>query len=320
MEFTCIILYARVLFCYLHPKYNVLFIRSGAMSQKYEENASFNLEEVEEGQSSGTVETGGGSENFSGLVTSPCAGEEELHVYVDGNRKDSGDGLTPAGAFATCAEAFDLLTFCSGYNYTAVMHFASLENGKEYPPVCLSKDKTAGFRRIRLEGESHEKTMLSLVEACGESEIEVRKFSLRFAHAHHHGRIVLSQAVGLRPNVCTGSLGSSFGGVVQIAANTRLYVVPGVYPWMFRATSGGELYAAKAGIAVIFAPNVHYSRAFVVSEHSGVCHVKVLEYTGEPKGKRYIARFNGGIVTKSAGRGIMPGSEAGLACHGGYYF
>lgn len=289
------------------------------MIQDYKEN--FGFETVEESQGESTT-FALPPENRAGLseVCSSQDVEGELHIYVNGNREKSGDGLTPADAVATCGDAMGLLEFYDSCNAVGVVHFASLEAGREYPPICLSREKMGNFRKIRLEGESHESTMLSLIEAYSEGNIEVTNLCLRFAHAHHQGRLLLSGAMGLRPNVCTGSLGASFAGDIRLAANTKLHVDSGVYPWMFRATSGGELHASKTGIAVTFSPNVYYTRAFVVSEHSGVCYVKVPEYTGKPKGKRYIARFNGGVITKSSGRGIMPGNEAGVVCHGGYYF
>lgn len=105
----------------------------------------------------------------SGLVPAPGPAlacrervDQDMHIYIDGNLSESGDGLSPETAVKSYADAVLALSRYDGCNlHAAHLHFLPLEDpDASYSDFTVYTVTYNSFTTLSISGESHETTRL----------------------------------------------------------------------------------------------------------------------------------------------------------------
>lgn len=108
--------------------------------------------------------------------------DQDMHIYINGNLAESGDGLSPATAVKSYEDAVLALSRYDGCNlHYAFFHFADLEDpAARYPDIDIYRGHYATFSHMNIVGASHETTMLGMCQALTGVGVNVRNVCVSF--------------------------------------------------------------------------------------------------------------------------------------------
>lgn len=167
----------------------------------------------------------------SGLVPAPAPStacrervDQDMHIYINGNLRESGDGLSPETAVKSYEDAVLALSRYDGCNqYAAHLHFMSLEDPEaSYPDFRVYTVTYNNFITLSIKGESHESTRLGACVFYMGTRITIENLNLKSLNC-------LGSYVYLMGNVSFNSKDSNYiievghGGFLAVVENAHIY-------------------------------------------------------------------------------------------------
>lgn len=165
--------------------------------------------------------------------------DQDMHIYIDGNLSESGDGLSPETAVKSYADAVLALSRYDGCNtHHAHFHFADLTNPEGvYPDMGVFAHSYSTFRTLTIGGVSHETTRFGAITFTLGTYATVANSS--FASIVTNGWLHISGKIALRPTSSgTSSFQANWGGQIRFLADSEVFLYPGKYPSVMYSKCG----------------------------------------------------------------------------------
>ena len=262
----------------------------------------------------------------SGLVPAPAPArscrervDQDMHIYVDGNRGESGDGLTPETAVKDVSDAVFALSRYDGCNrHHAYFHLVSLESpDATYPEIAVGLGSYTTFGALHIRGESHETTRLCRFNNQVGSLVSLSNISVAYTQTVASW-LAIEGKVALRPTPEQSSaFHATWGGCVRFSEDAEIYLYPGEYMAVC-ATSHGMI---GSGERVKFRTlgNINLNSGFALALHCGSIQFPAsTDFSGctAVTGRKYYLEKLSCLCLDA---GILPGSVAGEAKNGSVY-
>lgn len=262
----------------------------------------------------------------SGLAPAPVPAlgcrervDQDMHIYIDGNLSESGDGLSPETAVKSYADAVLALSRYDGCNrHHAYFHLASLEStDATYPEIVVGLGSYATFGALHIRGESQETTRLCRFNNQVGSMVSLSNISVAYTQTVASW-LAIEGKVALRPVPGQPSaFHSTWGGCIRFTEDAEVYLYPGEYMAVC-ATSHGMV---GSGERVKFCTlgNINLSSGFAVASHCGNIQFPAsTDFSGctAVTGRKYYLEKLSCLCLDA---GILPGSVAGEAKNGSIY-
>ena len=260
----------------------------------------------------------------SGLAPAPALScrervGQDMHVYIDGNRGESGDGLSPETAVKDVSDAVFALSRYDGCNrHHAYFHLASLESpDATYPEIAVGLGSYTTFGALHIRGESHETTRLCRFNNQVGSLVSLSNISVAYTQTVASW-LAIEGKVALRPTPEQSSaFHATWGGCVRFSEDAEIYLYPGEYMAVC-ATSHGMI---GSGERVKFRTlgNINLNSGFALALHCGSIQFPAsTDFSGctAVTGRKYYLEKLSCLCLDA---GILPGSVAGEAKNGSVY-
>lgn len=259
---------------------------------------------------------------WESVLPAPVGGRirvtEDLHVYVDGNRGASGDGLTPETAVKSYEDAVKALSLYDGGNtYKAVLHFADLKADGEYPEILTSPGHYASFVSLEIHGASHETTkILGIFVRYGSNVLITNVNATRITSENSSTATVTGKITVGNKAAANLNLFLATNSATLSLYETQVYVKTANCYAVFFASISATLYVTDSVTTIIGSLSVESAFARV---YFGCLYVTNSSFGGTCIGKRYASPANGVIEVLGKGANVFPGSLAGEVASGGLY-
>lgn len=243
--------------------------------------------------------------------------DHDMHLYIDGNLTESGDGLTPETAVKSYEDAVAVLSHYDGCNtYRAVFHFADLRDpNAAYLDIAVPRSHHSTFRNMALRGVSHETTMFGAINGNPSGSISVANLCATRITVTA-GWLEVHEKVAVRPAATRkDAFNASFGGTICLYTGAEVFVRAGNYTSLFRSIQNGAIYNVGAA-AIHTLGKVDVEQGFVWAlATSNVRFSKLADFSdcASVTGRKYLlselsSLYLGGLT--------LPGSLAGVAKSG----
>lgn len=244
--------------------------------------------------------------------------DQDMHIYIDGNLSESGDGLSPETAVKSYADAVLALSRYDGCNtHAAHFHFADLDGADDaYPDLGVFPHNYATFRTLAIAGVSHETTNLGTCIVHPGCEVYISDACLTCAR-NFSSFVQLRSSIAFNPRNKKYAIMSQYGGVVSCAADSEIYFHSGTYAScvfvmhsMFY-NSGSCKFHTLGPVSV--------ETGFLCGTRNAAINLnEAVDYTNctAVSGKKYYANFLSNIYT---GGKTLPGSLDGQVYNGSIY-
>ena len=261
----------------------------------------------------------------SGLVPAPGPStacrelvDQDMHIYIDGNLSESGDGLSPETAVKSYADAVLALSRYDGRNtHHAHFHFADLEDqDATYPDITLYAQSYAGFLSLTLAGASYRTTNLGEINVLTGGYAFLTDLCSSYVMCHGwldiYGKVALKTRASKKAAFC-----SYWGGQIRFLAASEVFLYPGKYSAVIFCVCGTALTAGPMNFHALGAIDVE--TAFVRARGNAAVWfnqgVGFLECAAV-SGRKYMLSEQSFLYSNGAS---LPGSVAGEAKNGSIY-
>lgn len=259
----------------------------------------------------------------SGLIPAPQLGgrervDQDMHIYVNGNRDQSGDGLTPETAVKSYEDALLALSRYDGRNtHNASFHFADLEDAEAvYPDMNVFGQSHATFRTLTLTGVSHQSTRLGKISAGPGSYLRVASLSSSFLFST--GWMSVCDKVAVKPlPPQKAAMQAAWGGNLRFADGAEIFLYPGEYVAAAHAICGGISSAGALSFHALGDLKMH--QGFLVALGNGcVRFATSVDFSdcAAVSGRKYYVIEQACVACPGL---TLPGSLPGVTVNNGLY-
>lgn len=266
------------------------------------------------------------SVDAAGLLPAPAPAlscrervDQDMHIYINGNLSESGDGLSPETAVKSYEDAVLALSRYDGCNtYCAYFHFADLADPDAvYPDLTLSTSHYyATFRALTLAGVSHETTRLGKVYTTSGAYGTLTDACVSYIMSN--GWLNILGKVALKPRLAEkAALHANWGGSIRFLQGSDIYFYPGQYMAAVYSICG---YISNAGAMKFHTlGNIAVDFGFARAVGNGIVRLTGTVDFSDCRtviGRKYHVVEQASVIT---GGRDLPGSLPGVALHGGVY-
>ena len=262
----------------------------------------------------------------SGLVPAPgptlaCRElvDQDMHIYIDGNLSESGDGLSPETAVKSYEDAVLALSRYDGRNtHAAHFHFADLaDSDAVYPDLTVhSSNGYSTFRALTIAGVSHQTTMLGKVSVVAGAYVTLTNACVPYILTN--GWLNIDGKVALKPRLSEkAALHANWGGNIRFLAETDLYLHPGQY-WAAVYSICGYI-SNSAPMKFHTLGNIAVDYGFARALGNGTVRLtRTVDFSDckAVTGRKYYVAEQASVITGGA---TLPGSLPGVALNGSIY-
>lgn len=261
----------------------------------------------------------------SGLVPAPAPTpicrkrvDQDMHIYINGNLSESGDGLTPETAVKSYQDAVLTLSRYDGCNlYGAHLHFLPLEDPEaSYQGLTVFPGTYSTFTMLCICGESHETTSLGYCSFHMGTRITVSNVSM-MSLTCIGSYTYISENVAFKPDNVSYVINVNYGGCLYIQDNAKIYFHSCSCAACIKIT--GSMVFLSNGSRFYTAGNITASVAFLYAQfHGAVSMGNTVDFSGctSVAGKKY--RLLGLSYIHSNGV-TLPGNQAPMVENGSLY-
>ena len=244
---------------------------------------------------------------------------EDLHVYVDGNRAESGDGLSPETAAKSYEDAVKIISGYDGCNsYNVTVHFEDLANEGYYPNIEVYKSHFSTFVRLTFTGHSYLTTRFTEIYLRDSAvlwitEVRVRVVQIQDGYIRLTGNIAVDEHYsGINNNFAV------LGGIMSfVNCNVAIYATQCTY--LFTSTHNGDMRFSNA--TMVMQNQLTVSGAFALAMLGGLIFIGGnTSFSGSAIGQKYHSTCSGMIYTGTNNQNVFPGTSAGIVDKGGQYY
>ena len=259
----------------------------------------------------------------SGLAPAPALScrervGQDMHVYIDGNRGESGDGLSPETAVKSYEDAVLALSKYDGCNtYNVYFHFADLEDQEAtYPDITIYGQSYASFLSLTLTGVSYRTTKLGKIELLAGGYAALT--DLCASYVLSHGWLNIYGKVALKPHASeNATFHANWGGNIRFNMGSEIFLYPGKYYGVIHSTCGMVLAVGTMNFHALGAIDVEtaFARArgnAVVWFNRGVGFLECAAVAG----RKYMLTEQACLYSNGL---TLPGSLPGVVQQGGMY-
>ena len=260
----------------------------------------------------------------SGLVPSPVptpTGRErvdhDMHIYVNGNLAESGDGLSPETAVKSYEDAVLALSRYDGCNsYGAYFHFADLNDPDAiYPDMSVFTHNYATFLTLTVVGVSHETTKCGRILVAAGAYVFIT--NIYSTYLVSTGWMFIRGKIALKPRSPERiALHANWGGNLRLGKDAEVFLHPGKYVAaaysICGVISGGDMSFHALG-------DIEVQQGFATALGNGcVRFTNTVNFSDcmTITGRKYYAIEQGSVI---AGSTTLPGSLPGVTLNGGVY-
>lgn len=262
----------------------------------------------------------------SGLVPAPVptpTGRErvdhDMHIYVNGNLAESGDGLSPETAVKSYEDAILALSRYDGCNMrVATIHFADLDDPEAvYPDMTISTPNYySTFRALTLTGVSHETTMLGKVYTTSGAYCTLTNACVSYIMST--GWLNIDGKVALKPRLSEkAALHANWGGSIRFLQDSDLYLHQGQYMAAVYSICGYISNSAPMKFHTLGNASMDYGFAHAIG--NGIVRLtRTVDFSDchAVTGRKYYVAEQASVITGGA---VLPGSLPGVTANKGLY-
>lgn len=261
----------------------------------------------------------------SGLVPAPVPAstgrervDHDMHIYVNGNLAESGDGLSPETAVKSYEDAVLALSRYDGCNMrVATIHFADLDDPEAaYPDINVYIHSYATFLALGIMGVSHETTMLGRIYNAEGSRLILKNVCIPYVASV--GWLCINGKLGFNPGQSGESpLQANWGGHIRFLEGAELFLNPGKYQAVIDSTNGHILIHGPTKFHTLGAVTTEYG--FVRARGSASMWIAAsVDFSGcsTITGRKYNIVQQACLISGGA---VLPGSLPGVTANNGLY-
>ncbi len=240
---------------------------------------------------------------------------EDLHIYVDGKRAESGDGLTPETAVKTYAEAVRAASRYDGCNeFNLIFNFADSTEGDNYGDITITAGGYSTFNGFVITGESIA-AAFGAIQVLASAKVTIMNIKLNYIGAEGNTSVTLEGNIVISPLADTHCIHARSGS--EIALKADIIVLGGSCYAVLCGFHCGNTMCYGGSISVM--NGLTCTSAFACAYNCGVVNTSGIPITGTASGRRYIVQRNGVIHVHGKGANYFPGNVGGTADTGGIY-
>ena len=246
---------------------------------------------------------------------------DHMHIYINGNLTESGDGLTPETAVRSYDDAVLALARYDGNNlYNAFFHFADLDSlDARYPDMAVRPQHYSTFAYMNIHGNSHETTKFENIRMWVGSYATITNLSCRRIDSAQcctniHGKLTIEPR---SDDYCIYAWCSAY-----IALNAEIYITA-----PSNVTQKAVFYCIQSSLITLnsntiinISGNITVNHGTAYTHSCGVLSSSAtFNLAGTVTGNRYKATSNS-CINAGNNANHFPGTVAGTTATGGVYY